>query len=126
MVVPLFSVVSLSDYDNAFSASTSLGWLCRWFYTGFSDRLALIYFSFVSVIALCNPLRGSSHLFVPFLTYCNYFYVVLVCFGVYYWRTHPFFILGLLTFSSVGLKVRMIHLCNPFLNSLKKKKKKPM
>ena len=83
VVVPFFSAVPLSDYDNAFSASTSLRWLSLVLYGG-SDRLAFICSPFASVTALCGPLRGPCHLFVLFPTYCNYFYAVLVCFWVYF------------------------------------------
>jgi hypothetical protein len=97
VVVPLFSAVPLLDYDNAFSSSTSLWGLSLVLYGGL-DRLVLICSPLAFVIALCGPLRGPCHLFVPFSTYCNYFYAVLVCFWAYYWGALPFFVLG----SKVG------------------------
>jgi hypothetical protein len=60
----------------------------------------LIYSPFAFVTALCDLLRGPGHLFVPFSTYYNYLCVILVCFWVYCWGAHPFFVLGSLTSSS--------------------------
>jgi hypothetical protein len=79
VVIPLFSIVPLLDYDSAFLVSTSLGWLSLFIYGG-SDRLALIYSHFASITALCGPLRGLGHLFVIFPTYYNYLCAILVCF----------------------------------------------
>jgi hypothetical protein len=74
VVVPLFLAVSTSDYDSAFSTSSSLQWLLLVPY-GSSDRLALICSPFTFIIALCSLLRGSSHLFVLFPNYCNYLWL---------------------------------------------------
>jgi hypothetical protein len=46
-----------------------------------SNRFALICAHFTSITSLCGPLIGPGHLFDIFPTICNYFNIVLVCFG---------------------------------------------
>jgi hypothetical protein len=76
VLVHLSSAISHSKLDSAFTSSTSFRWLLL-FICGGSYMLALIYVSFVFVIALYSPLRRPSHLFDLFLTICIYFCIVL-------------------------------------------------
>jgi hypothetical protein len=79
VLVPLFSAVPDSNFNNAFITLASFGWLLL-FPSESTYRLVLICTSLASVTALCGPLRGPSHLFDSFSTLCNYFSTVLVCF----------------------------------------------
>jgi hypothetical protein len=44
-----------------------------------SDRFALIRAHFASLTTSCGLLKESNHLFDQFFTFCNYFYIVIVC-----------------------------------------------
>jgi hypothetical protein len=80
VVVPLVTIVLVSDFRSAFMASAFF-WQLFLITSGGTNRFALIYASFASKIALCGPLIGPGHLLVLFSTFCNYFHIVLVCFG---------------------------------------------
>ena len=103
VLVPLFTTVLFTDFSNAFIALASFWWLIL-VTSGGLDRFALICAPFASETALRGPLRGSGHLFVPFPTFCNYFRIVLICFGSIVGEPTPFSFFGLSPPSSFRIK----------------------
>jgi len=61
-----------SDSNNVFTTLVIFLWLLL-FSSGDTDKLILICFPLALIIALRNLLRGSGHLFDPFLNLYNYF-----------------------------------------------------
>jgi hypothetical protein len=95
--VHIFSAVQDSDLNSAFTVSTSFGWLL--FSSDSTDKLILIYTSLAYVTTLCCSLRRPGHLFDSFLNICNYFTIVLVCFGSIVGEPTHFSCIGLSTSS---------------------------
>ena len=93
VLVPLFTIVLVTDFSSTFIASASFRWLLL-VTSGDSYRFALICVPFAYETALCNPLRGLGHLFFLFPTFCNYFRTTLVCFGSIIGEPTPFLFLG--------------------------------
>jgi hypothetical protein len=79
VLVLLFYVVSISNFNSTFTTSVSFGWLLL-IPSESIDRLALFCISLAYDIALCGSLKGPGNLFVQFLTIFKYFSTVLVCF----------------------------------------------
>jgi len=80
VLVSLFLTVLFSNSNSAFTALAIFLWLLLFPSRG-AYRLILICSPLTFITTLHGPLRGLSHLFDQFLTFCNYFSVVLVLFG---------------------------------------------
>jgi len=81
VLVPLYFLVPVLDYDNASSTSTSF-LLLLLFLSGDSDRFTLICTIFASIIALCGSLRGPNHLFDSFPNLYLYFSLLYFFMGL--------------------------------------------
>jgi hypothetical protein len=114
VLVSLFSVVPSLDYNNAFLASTFFWWLLL-APIGGSNMFVLINASFASIITLCDPLKGSSHLFDPFPTTCIYFYNILIYVGSIVEKFTSFSFLRSSTTSSFWINSENYHPHNNFL-----------
>lgn len=93
VLVPLSSIVHVSNYNNASLASTSFQWLLMFPSKG-SDRFALIRTPFASVTTLYSSLRRPGYLFDSFLILHMYFCTFLVRFGFIIEEPTLFWVLG--------------------------------
>jgi hypothetical protein len=93
VLVPLFTAVLVTDFSSVFIASASFRWLLLVTSRG-SNRFALVCAPSASEIVLHGPLKEPGHLFVPFLTFCNYFRTALICFGSIVVESTSFSFLG--------------------------------
>jgi hypothetical protein len=118
----LFLADPTSDYDNAYSASASFGWLLLIPSWGL-DRIVLICAHFAFVIALCGPLKWSSHLFDLFLMCCNHLYIILVYVGSIVEKPILFFVLRIIHFFFLSNKENEWSFSVLFSYSIIKKKK---
>jgi len=121
VMIPLFTVVPSSDYDNAFSASASF-WSLLLIPSGGLDRFSLLYAHFASITTLCNSLRGLSYLFDHFLTFCSYFRTVVICFAFVVGKSTTFSFLRLSTLSSIRIRSEKYLPMYPFSYLIKKNK----
>lgn len=76
VLVPFFSAVPDLDYYSASIALAVFKWLL--FPSESTNGFALLWVPLTFLTALYNYLRRLGHLFNTFLTFCNYFSIVLV------------------------------------------------